>query len=56
MVGDRMVDDVAGALDVGMRAVWKRHAKPWPRPAHVTPTATIDELAELVALIQQWSR
>jgi putative hydrolase of the HAD superfamily len=54
MVGDRMVDDVMGALGAGMRAVWKRNTKPWPRPAHVSPTATIDHLAELPGLFEAW--
>jgi putative hydrolase of the HAD superfamily len=54
MVGDRPVDDISGALDVGMRAVWKRHDGRWPLPAHVVPTATIAHLAELPALLQAW--
>ena len=54
MVGDRMVDDVMGALGAGMRAVWKRNTKPWPRPAHISPTATIDHLAELPGLFEAW--
>ena len=54
MVGDRMVDDISGALAVGMRAVWKKNDYPWPRPEHIVPTATITHLAELPALLRTW--
>ena len=51
MVGDRMIDDISGAISVGMRAVWKRNDRPYPKPANVVPTATITHLAELPALL-----
>jgi putative hydrolase of the HAD superfamily len=54
MVGDRMIDDIGGALGVGMRAVWKENTSPWPKPAHITPTATIANLAELPRLLRAW--
>jgi len=54
MVGDRMIDDVSGALGVGMRAVWKRHDKPLPRPPHIVPTAVVTRLAELPGLLRAW--
>ena len=54
MVGDRLVDDVDGALAVGMRAVWRRTETPWPRPEHVRPTAALDDLRELAPLLQSW--
>ncbi len=54
MVGDRMADDIAGALGVGMRAVWKKNDRPWPKPEHVIPTRTITNLAELPALLREW--
>jgi len=54
MIGDRLLDDIGGALSVGMRAVWKDNAKPWPRPASITPTATIRHLGELPTLLQGW--
>lgn len=54
MIGDRLLDDVGGALGVGMRAVWKQNTKPWPRPPEVTPTATIRHLAELPPLLRTW--
>lgn len=54
MVGDRMADDIGGALSVGMRAVWKENAYPWPKPEHITPTAIIRTLAELLPLLDQW--
>jgi len=54
MVGDRMVDDISGGLGVGMRAVWKQNDYPWPKPEHITPTATIAHLAELPQLLRAW--
>jgi putative hydrolase of the HAD superfamily len=56
MIGDRMIDDVSGALGVGMRAVWKENSSPWPRPAHIVPSAVIRHLAELPALIFSWEQ
>lgn len=53
MVGDRMIDDIMGALGVKMRAVWKCNDRT-PRPAHIVPTATITHLAELPLLLQKW--
>ena len=54
MVGDNMLADVSGALDVGMRAVWKRNDRPWPKPEGVEPSATIERLAELPAVLRSW--
>jgi putative hydrolase of the HAD superfamily len=51
MVGDMMIDDIAGALGLGMRAVWRRNAR-WPKPAHIVPTATITHLAGLLPLLR----
>ena len=54
MIGDRLIDDVSGALGAGMRAVWRANTSGWPRPEHVKPTATIARLAELPELLQSW--
>lgn len=54
MVGDRIADDIGGALAVGMRAVWKENNYPWPKPEHITPTARITTLAELLPLLDSW--
>lgn len=54
MVGDRPIDDISGALNVGMRAVWKTNGAPRPRPDHIVPTATITHLAELLSLVRSW--
>lgn len=54
MIGDRMVDDVSGALGAGMRAVWRVNEAPFPRPEHVTPTASIEQLADLPELLRGW--
>ena len=56
MVGDRLVDDISGALGVGIRAVWKRTTYPWPEPEHIKPTAVITNLSELLLLMQEWER
>ncbi len=56
MVGDRLVDDISGALGAGMRAVWKKTTYPWPEPEHIKPTAIITHLVELLAVIQAWEQ
>ena len=59
-VGDRMHDDVAGAKDLGMRAVWVRNDAT-PRsdlePGHRhAPDAVIGELTELVDVVDRWAQ
>lgn len=54
MVGDRMVDDVGGALSVGMRGVWRQNDYPWPKPEHITPSAVITTLSDLPSILEQW--
>lgn len=54
MTGDRPIDDIAGALSAGMRGVWKTNGTPRPKPDHIIPTATIRDLSELPALLQDW--
>ena len=54
MVGDRMADDIAGALEAGMRGVWRENTYPWPKPQHIIPSAVITNLAELLPLLEQW--
>ena len=53
MVGDRMVDDVAGALAAGMRGVWRKNSAGFPSSPAV-PSAAIERLAELPELLRQW--
>ena len=51
-VGDRLHDDVAGAKELGMRAVWIRNDVV---PSYdIEPDATIEELSELVAVVDRW--
>jgi putative hydrolase of the HAD superfamily len=51
-VGDRLHDDVAGAKEVGMRAVWMRNDVV---PSYdVRPDAVIDRLTELVDVVDGW--
>ena len=54
MVGDRQVDDISGALGVGMRAVWVRNDRPWPRASGISATAEISSLPELLGLVRGW--
>lgn len=51
-VGDRPLDDIAGAQDAGLRTVLRR-GSPVPA-ADVTPDAEIDRLPELIAIIDAW--
>jgi putative hydrolase of the HAD superfamily len=50
MVGDRPIDDVWGAQNVGMRGVWRPHSGS-PELGDVVPDAIIQALAELPALV-----
>ncbi len=54
MVGDRLADDIGGALSVGIRAVWKKTTYPWPEPEHIKPTAIITDLSELLTFASKW--
>jgi len=53
MIGDRQIDDVAGARAVGMRGIWRRNDSGFPT-SDVTPDATVDALAELPSLLRSW--
>ncbi len=53
MIGDRMVDDVSGALEVGMRAIWRKNESGFPSSIAV-PTAEVTRLSELPELLQKW--
>ena len=55
MVGDRPIDDVWGAQQLGMRGVWRPHAGS-PPLADVRPDAVISTLSELPALISALSQ
>lgn len=50
MVGDRPMDDVWGAQQLGMRGVWRPHSGS-PPIGEVRPDAVIQRLSELPALI-----
>jgi putative hydrolase of the HAD superfamily len=54
MVGDRLVDDVAGAQSAGMRGIWKANDRPWPRPPSSRPDAEVRTLSELPGLLGRW--
>jgi HAD superfamily hydrolase (TIGR01549 family) len=50
MVGDRPIDDVWGAQQLGMRGIWRPHGGS-PPIGEVRPDAVIQRLSELPALI-----
>jgi HAD superfamily hydrolase (TIGR01549 family) len=52
-VGDNPREDIQGAQQVGMRAVWMRSAE-FPLGA-VRPDATIEALVELSPILQRWN-
>ncbi len=54
MVGDRPIDDVWGAQQLGMRGVWRPHSGS-PPIGEVRPDAVIATLSELPALVQRLS-
>ena len=53
MIGDRQIDDVAGARAIGMRAIWRRNESGFP-VSDVAPDAIVDALAELPDLLRSW--
>jgi putative hydrolase of the HAD superfamily len=53
MVGDRPIDDVWGAQQVGMRGVWRPHVSA-PELGTVKPDAVIRTLLELPPLVAAW--
>jgi putative hydrolase of the HAD superfamily len=53
MIGDRQIDDVAGARAVGMRAIWRRNESGFP-VSDVAPDATVDTLGALPDLLRSW--
>ncbi len=54
MVGDRPIDDVWGAQQLGMRGVWRPHSGS-PPLGDVKPDAVIEQLSELPALVARLS-
>jgi putative hydrolase of the HAD superfamily len=55
MIGDRIIDDISGALATGMRAVLKTNGASPTIPPEIIPTAVIACLAELPDLLSRWS-
>jgi putative hydrolase of the HAD superfamily len=53
-VGDRVPEDVEGAMRVGMRGVWKERPDRERLP-HVVPDAQITHLCELPAILDAWT-
>jgi putative hydrolase of the HAD superfamily len=58
-VGDRLWDDIHGAQQVGMRAVFVPHSdipEPQRGPVEGQPDATVHRLAELLPIVDDWRR
>src|SRR4029077_9590481 len=53
MIGDRMVDDVSGALEAGMRGIWRKKQSGFPLSISGA-TAEIEKLSELPDLLHKW--
>lgn len=55
-IGDHPLDDIQGAKQMGIRAVWfNPSAATWSQAGH-EPDAEIRNLAEVPALLKQWTR
>jgi putative hydrolase of the HAD superfamily len=53
MIGDRQIDDIAGAKGVGMRGIWRRNESGFPT-SDIPPDAIVDRLSELPPLLRRW--
>jgi putative hydrolase of the HAD superfamily len=53
MIGDRQIDDVAGAKRAGMRGIWRRNDSGFPA-GDVEADAVVDQLSELPPLLRRW--
>jgi FMN phosphatase YigB (HAD superfamily) len=55
MIGDRMLADVWGAKQLGMRAIWRRPVGGAPQETvDAVPDAVVDDLTELPAVLERW--
>jgi putative hydrolase of the HAD superfamily len=55
MVGDRLRQDVWGAKQLGMRAIWRRPLEGAPQDEiDVAPDAVVDDLTELPAILERF--
>ncbi len=50
-VGDHPINDIRGATDVGMRAVWVACSGSWP-PTEPLPPVTVDSIGEVLEIVK----
>ena len=53
-VGDRQYEDVQGASDVGINAIWINRSGAAPDPGLAEPACQITSLLELPGLLSAW--
>ena len=54
-VGDSPDADIAGAQQVGMKAVWFPNGATWPADSGTRPDAEISSLLQIVDLFDGWT-
>ncbi len=51
-VGDRPIDDIAGAARIGMRTIWLPNGR--LTEGHVVPDATAESLSDVPSIVESW--
>lgn len=51
-IGDNLIDDIAGAGQLGIHTIWTNHADESPSERDHEPTATVSHLQELPAAVE----
>ena len=51
-IGDNLIDDVSGALNAGMHAIWFNQTGAVNQHEHLVPSATVDNLGLIPAAIE----
>jgi putative hydrolase of the HAD superfamily len=56
-VGDRLWDDIFGAQQIGMRAIWIPHSRvpnEQVPESDAVPDAVANELSDVLGIVRQW--